>query len=498
MIRSYIASSPVVGADETSAKVNGEKHWIWTFQNSKASYLACEQKRNFKVITKHFPQEFTKSIYISDRYKAHLRVKAKAHQLANFMNDAQLMTTLDYSCNCPGTPGYIIPGTPCDDGNPYTINDIEDGFCNCKGTTIPVCGQINNSEFTQVLTGWRWWNTDASIMNDEVFFTDFEFAEQGFGYDGINVIQGESYNIKFDAYASQNRPISITLYEPQDEFGNDGVVIHNSTVNITSTKTEYEVTFTAAASVNEAFLELNFSGNAADVFLDNICFDTECVSPNCNTACDENTFSIQTKALWEGYFDGTTHTLDLNENGLLPVQQPFGSSVTNTTASYNTPQAVDWVGVCIHNTVNAPAIECIAALIYPDGTIHNTTGDDCLTFQNGMTNGAYHISVHHEGHLSLYSSQTVTTGDFYDFSSSLSMADGIQQMKNINGNWLAFGGDYDKNGIINNEDFNIWSNQGAAVNVYTPADADGNGVINNMDYNIWTLNRSKIGRAFGL
>ena len=45
----------------------------------------------------------------------------------------------DGSCGCAGTP---IPcpaaGTACDDGNPNTVDDEEDGNCNCSGTPIVV------------------------------------------------------------------------------------------------------------------------------------------------------------------------------------------------------------------------------------------------------------------------------------------------------------------------------------------------------------------------
>jgi len=46
----------------------------------------------------------------------------------------------DGNCGCAGTP---IPcpaaGTACDDGNPNTENDVEDGNCNCAGTPIASC-----------------------------------------------------------------------------------------------------------------------------------------------------------------------------------------------------------------------------------------------------------------------------------------------------------------------------------------------------------------------
>jgi len=58
---------------------------------------------------------------------------------------------------------------------------------------------------------------------------------------------------------------------------------------------------------------------------------------------------------------------------------------------------------------------------------------------------------------------------------------------------LMHSGDFDCNGVINNEDYNIWKINGAILNIYSPADADGNGIVNSLDYNLWKLNRSKIG-----
>ena len=41
----------------------------------------------------------------------------------------------DGNCNCSGTP-CPAAGTVCNDGNPNTENDVEDGACNCEGTAI--------------------------------------------------------------------------------------------------------------------------------------------------------------------------------------------------------------------------------------------------------------------------------------------------------------------------------------------------------------------------
>ena len=53
-------------------------------------------------------------------------------------------------------------------------------------------------------------------------------------------------------------------------------------------------------------------------------------------------------------------------------------------------------------------------------------------------------------------------------------------------------GDFDGNGVINSQDYNLWKQNSSAVNVYLAADVDGNGIINSLDYNLWKANRSKI------
>jgi len=53
--------------------------------------------------------------------------------------------------NCPAA------GTPCDDNDPTTQNDVEDGNCGCAGTPIPICTTtlIDDNDFE---TGWTIWN----------------------------------------------------------------------------------------------------------------------------------------------------------------------------------------------------------------------------------------------------------------------------------------------------------------------------------------------------
>lgn len=80
-IRKEIESSTVVGADETGAKMNGEKWWFWTWQNDSATYITASDNRAFRTIEDRFPEGFKEATLVSDRYSAHLKTKAYAHQL---------------------------------------------------------------------------------------------------------------------------------------------------------------------------------------------------------------------------------------------------------------------------------------------------------------------------------------------------------------------------------------------------------------------------------
>jgi transposase len=49
-IRELVRGSPVINADETSARMNGKTHWQWTFQTPEASYHLIASSRGGEVI----------------------------------------------------------------------------------------------------------------------------------------------------------------------------------------------------------------------------------------------------------------------------------------------------------------------------------------------------------------------------------------------------------------------------------------------------------------
>ena len=54
-------------------------------------------------------------------------------------------------------------------------------------------------------------------------------------------------------------------------------------------------------------------------------------------------------------------------------------------------------------------------------------------------------------------------------------------------------GDYNGDGVIQSTDYDTWSTEPAAVNVYQPTDGNLDGIIQTTDYDTWFLNKAKIG-----
>ena len=77
---------------------------------------------------------------------------APAGTACNDNNPATFDDVEDGDCLCVGTP-CPTSGTTCDDGNANTENDVEDGFCNCAGTPIGGgCATTTNLALNQNVT----------------------------------------------------------------------------------------------------------------------------------------------------------------------------------------------------------------------------------------------------------------------------------------------------------------------------------------------------------
>ena len=87
-IRVTIRASPVIGCDETGARVDGHNQWQWVFETPQASYHLIVPTRSSQAIEETLG-EAEPQVWVSDCFSAQLKAPAKqrqlclAHQLRN-------------------------------------------------------------------------------------------------------------------------------------------------------------------------------------------------------------------------------------------------------------------------------------------------------------------------------------------------------------------------------------------------------------------------------
>jgi transposase len=91
-IKNRIEKSESIGTDETGVKVNGKKHWYWTWQTEHLTYICHSLNRGIKTIHHVFENGLPNSILQHDRWASHFHCQAKGHQLCI----AHLLRDLNY------------------------------------------------------------------------------------------------------------------------------------------------------------------------------------------------------------------------------------------------------------------------------------------------------------------------------------------------------------------------------------------------------------------
>ena len=80
-IQQQILKAPVVGADETSAKVNGVKNWFHTYQTPDLTFIGFHPSRGKKAQEYFYPEGLLYAILVTDCLAMQLSTPAAAHQI---------------------------------------------------------------------------------------------------------------------------------------------------------------------------------------------------------------------------------------------------------------------------------------------------------------------------------------------------------------------------------------------------------------------------------
>ena len=451
---------------------------------------------------------------------------------------------------CPTMANNLI-GQVCDDGDPNTFFDsykIE--TCGCSGIEAftTVCSQISRSSddaeenildgSVTIVSG------DLDMVNDEgeIYITGLRFRN-------INIPQGATITNAYIEFTADeiNLSADTTLINIKGQHVNNastfGISINNIS-NRTTTSSSVDWQPSSWSTVGNTYQTADVStiiqeivnrsgftdGNAIALILEGTGIRTaesydgsitgapelcityvsgECVvgypcddgnaftvddAYDADCKCTGEFIGVNARVLFEGFYEnanGKMHT-KLKDKNLLPLAQPFNSVPWNyngTETVTSIPSGVvDWILIATRNN-NGSVIDQAAGFINQDGDLMGLDGLLGIPINNAIGNK---ISVHHRSHLAVLSAAPFD-GNRYDFTTAVSQAVGVEQLKLNDGKYMLYGGDYDSSGIINNTDFNDWKIQSAKLNEYLPIDGDGNGIINASDYNLWINNRSKIG-----
>lgn len=99
-IKDRIYQSAFIGTDETGVKVNGQKDWMWTWQNDDLTFIVHSDNRGFKTIEDTFTNGLPNTTLQHDRFACHFNCNALHHQIcmSHLLRDLQYLIELYPQC----------------------------------------------------------------------------------------------------------------------------------------------------------------------------------------------------------------------------------------------------------------------------------------------------------------------------------------------------------------------------------------------------------------
>jgi hypothetical protein len=211
---------------------------------------------------------------------------------------------------------------------------------------------------------------------------------------------------------------------------------------------------------------------------------------------------VRVKLQLEGPQAGNTMRTTLNTQGLVPMAQPFASSLSysgSESLSSLPSDVTDWVLVELRDPDKpAQVISQQAALLRKDGQLLATDGQEILTMalpgEADLPVRSAYIVVRHPSHLTVMSAvrlsleQALTS---WDASKSAAVHwDGTALGKNEAGRYQVPVGDVNQNGTIDSWEANMVRNQ-LFEQSYQANDLNGDGEINASDMRMLLKNTGK-------
>jgi len=155
--------------------------------------------------------------------------------------------------------------------------DLNEIACNVCGDNV-----LLNSRFDTQVDPWYDWNCVPAVSNQQVHISAITGAnpwDSGFFQQNLELIQGQTYTLQFDARSNTNRMMYV-------KAAYYGAVTHQymyEQVSLSSTMENYELSFIADINtVTDGRIEFYIGQETADIYMDNIIL----LDGNCNNSGD--------------------------------------------------------------------------------------------------------------------------------------------------------------------------------------------------------------------
>lgn len=210
-------------------------------------------------------------------------------------------------------------------------------------------------------------------------------------------------------------------------------------------------------------------------------------------ASNVQTFTVQqfvanARVFLQGSFMGSDMRVTLRNAGLVPLNQPYGTSPWNYNGTESVGaipvNVVDWVLVELRSSTNqASTVARRAAFVRNTGSITDLDGTSLLRF-SGIAEGSYYIVVRHRNHIPVMSATPVTistASNLYDFTTATTQFFGDDAARLSGNRFGLYAGDYSIDGFIDSDDF-IGPDNEVFQSGYRQSDTDMDGFVDGDDF----------------
>jgi hypothetical protein len=206
--------------------------------------------------------------------------------------------------------------------------------------------------------------------------------------------------------------------------------------------------------------------------------------------------AINGKVFLEGPYKTAsgTMTTELNDQGVIPLTQPYDSLPWNYTGTEHVSaipvDVTDWVLVQLRALPSASSVIAErAGFLLKNGTINGADGINLLAFA-GIVPGYYYLVVYQRNHMAVMSSAPVQVNPYsslYDFSSGPAAAfggtSGLKLIDPLNNRWGMISSDARNDQNIYIDDYtDFWVPDFGLNSVYSPGDYNMDGKVYIDDY----------------